>query len=126
VAPGPRITAAPRTNQLLIAGTAAEIRDALELIKALDVPVAAMPAVAPESGPVPAVIMTRSGNARDIANTLNNLSGSSQLWTSPSGQRPTFLAHSTTVLLVAAPERVLPAIRELVRSLEPEPGVAVK
>jgi type II secretory pathway component GspD/PulD (secretin) len=120
IPPGPRVTPDSRTNQLLVAGTAAEIRDALEVIKGLDVEVQRT-APAPAMPIAAQVIPLRSARAQELANVLQNVVNSSHLWRAPDGSRPSFTADGrTNALVVTGSESALAAVRELVRSLDPE------
>ena len=133
---GPRINFDARTNQLLLGGSAAEIEAALKLIEGLDVAVeASAPIASTTSAPQSAHVLTlKHAKAQDLANVLRAVVNSSVVWIGPDGNRPSFTPDpATNVLVVAAPEKSMPAIRALVESLDvappareppPEPAVA--
>ncbi len=113
-----RVAADPRTNQLLLRGSAAELEEAEALLRSLDVPVATPAAAAAH------VLPLRRARAERLANLLNGLvSSSPTLWSGDAGRggRPVFLADErTNVLVVAATAQAFGAIEALVARLDAE------
>jgi type II secretory pathway component GspD/PulD (secretin) len=121
--PGPRVSADTRTNQILVGGTPSEVEAILKLIQGLDVPVETPPAAAPvATAPQPpstVVLQLEHADGQELARVLQSLANMSMLWNTPEGVRPAFLAGPRpNLLVVAAPEKSMAAIRALVASLD--------
>ena len=117
VPPGPRIQADARTNQVLVSGTAQDVRRVEEAIRTLDVPLQGAPTSA-------FLIPLRHIDAPEAAMALQALiSASPSLWRgpAPAADRPSVVAHEeTNALLVCADSEVVSAIREFVQAMDVE------
>jgi type II secretory pathway component GspD/PulD (secretin) len=110
----PRITADPRTNQVLVSGTDSQIARVREAIALLDVPV-------PSATNEAYLLALEHISPREAANSLNQLMHGSELWRS-SGPRP---ARANVVpldgkraILVSASKEAIVLIRKLVEQMD--------